>query len=270
MLPLVVALLVSGCEKEGPSATKQLEAQAQEDARKKQAAQEAEARRKKELDDLIPKLMEARRPVDEIYGRVWAVLPDIKTFTRKECPDKQILADTPDAAGRSVLLLNKESVYLLSGRADAREGKMDTYHTPAVDHALSLRRAGGKETPLLDRLAGDSAEKVQAQIDAAAYVQKFRYVGVGMFTAYLPADLKAAPRPKPARVEGWLLVVDTKNNRPLCQVESSGEGLVHDGTINTDSAADEEAWAMFVHTSSKNIEAISKVLTVEGGATKKR
>lgn len=265
---LAAALLAAGCQNEAPGAAKKLEDQAQEEARKKQAQEQVEAQRKKELDELIPKLMEARRPVDDIYGRVWAGLPEVKTLTRKECPDKQLLADTPDPAGRALLLLNKESVFLLTGRADARDGKMDTYHTPAVDHGLALVRPGGKETPLLTRLAGDTTEKVKAQIDAAAYVQRFRYVGVAVFTAYLSADLQALPRPKPARIEGWLVVSDSKTGRALCQVESSGEGLVHDGTVNIDSAADEEAWAMFLRTASKNIDAISKVLTVEGAPKK--
>ena len=51
---------------------------------------------------------------------------------------------------------------------------------------------------------------------------------------------------------------------------ASGEGLVHEGTVNIDSAGNEEAWAMFVRTAGKNVEAISKVLTVDGGPTKRR
>lgn len=263
------ATLALGCSKEPSSATKKLEEQAKEEARKKQEQQEAEARRKKELEEQIPKLMEARRPLDDAFSKIWAVLPETKTLSRKPCPDKQILADTPDAEGRTVLLFNKESVYLASGRADAKEGKIDTFHTPAMDHGLTLRRPSGKETPLLERLAGDSLEKVQAQLDAAAYVKKFRYIGVGVFTAYLPADLRATPRPKPTRVEGWLVVTDSKTGQALCQIETSGEGLVHDGTVNTESAGDEEAWGMFVRTAGKNIEAISKVLVVEGGPKKR-
>jgi hypothetical protein len=63
--------------------------------------------------------------------------------------------------------------------------------------------------------------------------------------------------------------MDRKTNRALCQVESAGEGLLHQGTVNTDSAGDEEAWGMFVYTSGKNIEAISKALRVEGGPKKR-
>jgi hypothetical protein len=267
---LAAGLLGVGCSKEPSSATRKLEEQAKEEARKKQEQQEAEARQKKALDDLIPRLMEARRPVDEAFARVWVGLPESKTLSRKPCPDKQILADTPDEAGRTALVFNKESVFLLSGKADAREGKLETYHTPALEHGLTLRAPGAKETPLLERVAGDTVEKVQAQIDAAEHVKKYRYIGVGVITAYQAADPRGVPRAKPARVEGWLVVSDSKTGQALCQIEATGEGLIHDGTVNTDSAGDEEAWAMFVRTAGKNIDAISKALAVEGGPKKRR
>lgn len=262
-------MLSLGCSKETPSAASKLEEQAKEEARKKQELQELETKRKKEWEEQVPKLMEARRPIDETFSRIWSALPETKKLVRKSCPDKQILADTPDEKGRTVLIFNKESVYLLSGRADAQEGKIENFHTPAMEHALSLRSPRGKETPLLERVAGDSLEKIQMQIDAAAYVKSFRYIGVAVFTAYQSADLRATPRPKPTRAEGWFVLVDSKTGQALCQIETSGEGLIHDGTVNTESAGDEEAWGMFLWTAGKNIDAISKVLTVEG-APKKR
>jgi hypothetical protein len=258
-----------GCSKEPSNASKKLEEQAQEEARKKQQQEEVAAKQKKALDDLIPKLMEARRPLDDAFSRVWTGLPEAKALSRKTCPDKQILADTPDAAERSVLIFNKESIYLMTGRADARDGKIETFHTPAMEHGLTLRLPMSKETPMLDRMAGNTEEKVQAQIDAATYVKKFRYIGVGVLTAYAAADLQALPRPRPTRIEGWLVLSDSKTGRALCQVEVAGEGLIHDGTVNTESAGDEEAWGMFLRTASKNIDAISKALAVEGGPKKR-
>ncbi|RYE91123.1 MAG: hypothetical protein EOO75_09205 [Myxococcales bacterium] len=264
-----VLMLVGGCSNEAPRATQRLEEQARVEAKKKQDLEEATARQKKERDALVPKLLEARAPVDATFKQVWALMPELKTMKRQDCPDKQILADSPDEAARQMLVVNRESAYLLSGAADASGGRLSSFHTLAADHALTLRRAGGKETPLLDREPSDDTEKLQAQIDAAAYVRRFRYLGLGLISAFYPSDLKALPRPRPARVEGWLVVVDGKTGKPLCQVEASGEGLVHDGTVNTDSAGNEEAWAMFVRTAGKNIEAISKVLTVDGGPKKR-
>lgn len=265
-----VFLLVSGCSSEAPRATQRLEEQARAEAKKKQELEEATARAKKERDALVPKLLEARAPVDATFKQVWAQMPELKSMKRQECNDKQLLADAPDEASRTLLVVNRESAYLLSGAADESGGRLSSFHTLAADNALTLRRAGAKETPLLDRQPSEDAEKLQAQIDAAAYVRKFRYLGIGLISAFYPADLRATPRPRPARVEGWMVVVDAKTGKPLCQIDASGEGLVHEGTVNIDSAGNEEAWAMFVRTAGKNVEAISKVLTVDGGPTKRR
>ena len=264
-----VLLATAGCSNDAPRATQQLEEQAKAEALRKQEQAAAAEKAKKAVSDRVPAMLAARSPVDATFKQLYAQLPDVKGMKRKECPDKDILAAAPDEAARTLLVVNRESAYLLSGAADATNGKMETFHTLAADHGVTLRRAGAKETPLLDRAPGETLEQLQAQIDAAAYIQKFRYYGVGLISAYYPADLRATPRPRPARVEGWLVVVDGKTGKPLCQIESSGEGLVHDGTVNVDSAADEEAWAMFVRTAGKNVEAISKVLTVDGGPKKR-
>ncbi len=266
-LALGAGLLVASCKDEKPDGSTVRLQQEYQDAQKKKAETEAKEKARKELDELIPKLLEKRKPLDASFKTIWQNLPDVKNMKRKECPDKQILADTPDAENRKALLFNKESLYLLTGEVDGRaDAKADQIHTVAAYHAFSLRRPDGKETPLLDRTVPDSAETVNQQLAAADYVAAHRYIGIALFSAFYEPDATAA-KPKPTRVEGWTVVFDRQTGKPLCQVEAAGEGLVTDGVVMTGQAGDEEAWIMFLLLSGKNMDAISKVLTVEGART---
>jgi hypothetical protein len=267
VLGVGAGLAGAGCKDEKPDGSTVRLQQEYRDQEKKKTEDAAREKAKKELDELIPRLMEKRKPLDAAFQGMWQSLPDVKGMKRKECPDKQILADTPDPEKRKVLVFNKESLYLLTGQADGRpDAGAEAIHTVAAYPAFGLRRPEGKETPLLDRSVPDSAESVNQQLAAADYVAAHRYIGIGLFTAFYEPDATAA-RPKPTRVEGWTVVFDQQTKKPLCQVEAAGEGLVTDGVVMTGQAADEEAWAMFILLSGKNMDAISKALTVEGART---
>lgn len=270
----LIVLATVGCSTSPPSAerlSQEAQKEAQQEAEKKRVREEAEKKRKADLDELVPKLLEKRKPVDQLFGRIWDLLPDAKKLARKDCPDKQILAESPDPSSHGVLFFNKESVFLLTGKVDGRpDGGAETLHTVASYHAFAMRRPSGKETPVIDRVISDDPEKVRAQIEASEFIQKFKYIGVGLFTALHEPDAMASPRPRPQRVEGWAVVFEAKSGKPLCQVEASGEGLVKEGIVTTGSAADEESWLMFLRGAGRNLEGVSKILFVDGFPRKAR
>jgi hypothetical protein len=152
VLGVGAGLAGAGCKDEKPDGSTVRLQQEYRDQEKKKTEDAAREKAKKELDELIPRLMEKRKPLDAAFQGMWQSLPDVKGMKRKECPDKQILADTPDPEKRKVLVFNKESLYLLTGQADGRpDAGAEAIHTVAAYHAFGLRRPEGKETPLLDR-----------------------------------------------------------------------------------------------------------------------
>jgi hypothetical protein len=270
---LIAACLLPtiACSKSGPDVAEMKKEVDAKEAKLKQEREEALAKEKAALDALLPQVAEKRKPLDASFGTVWANLPtDTRNMKRTECPDAKITADTPDESKRAILMLNKESVYVLTGRAKpAGDGGVEEIHTPAAFHAFHLVRPQGKETPLLSAGPPRSSEQARAQLAAIDFIMAHRYLGVALLTVYREADAMAA-RPVPTRIEGWTVVVDRETGKPLCQVESNGESIAQKENVSTGDLADEEAWGLYVHTSAKNLEAISKVLTVEGAPRKKR
>lgn len=267
---LALAMVSWGCAKEKATLGDMSQEVAQREAKLRQDREAAAAREKSDLEALLPRIAEKRRPLDQAFTAIWASLPDAKSLKRRECPDAKISADTPDDAKRGVLLMNKEMVYLLTGKAKPPvDGGAEEIHTPAAYHASSLRRAEGPENAIFDAAPPTSAEQARARLEAIDYVMAHRYVGVLLITYYKEPEALGA-KPTPARVEGMTVVFDREGAKALCQIEGSGESVAQSDSVATGALANEEAFRMYVHTTAKNIDAISKVLWVEGGQRRKR
>lgn len=272
---IAATLVVAGCDKPQAELKKEEAAQylkemeAKDIALQKQRA-EAEAAEKAAYDAIAPQLPEKRRPLDKAFSVLWDNLPDAKTLKRKDCPDSQIIANTPDPEKRAILMLTKEGVHLLSGKAKpAVDGGAEEFHTVAAFHAFAMKRASGKESPLLDAAAPSSADAVKAQLEAIEFVMAHRYIGVAIPTAYKEAEVSGV-KPSPARIEGWSVIFDRETGKPLCQIEAHGESIALAESASGGALADEEAWFSYINTSSRNFDAITKAFTVEGAPRKKR
>lgn len=265
VLALSLALgCLSACKKESPSVSDMSREVKDKEDKRKREREEAQARDRAALDKLLPQLRQKRQPLEKTFEKIWANLPDPKSLKRKDCPDAKITADTPDASKRSMLVLHREAVHILTGRAEVpKDGGAETFHTVAAFHAFTMRRPEGKETPLLERLPPETSELAEAQLAAIDYVMSHRYFGIALFTAFKESSVSGA-KPSPARLEGFTVVVDSQTGMPLCQIDAFGEGQVLADTVSTGSAADEEVWSTYIIITAKNLDAISKVLAVDG------
>lgn len=267
-LPLI-ALLAAACGKSDKASVRDMAAEAKaKDEKLKRDAEEAAAKDRAGVETLVPKIIEGRRPLDQRFLTAYGLIPDFSKWKeRKACPDAEIEKAAPTPEKRRLLLVNQENLFTMAGKHDA--GPIPGFRTKAADEAQWMRRAEGKESLLLERAMPDSADKAQAQLDAIEYVKGFRYLGIGVFTGFRASRVEGTSA-SPARAEGWTIIVDLDEKKVLCHVESWGENLTRkDGGLSIGRAVYEDAWAMWVHTTAKNLEAVSKVLVVEG-APKKR
>ncbi|MCC6647647.1 MAG: hypothetical protein IT374_19005 [Polyangiaceae bacterium] len=261
---VVVALLACACGKPDKASVRDLAAEAKaKDEKLKRDAAEAAAKDKAEVDKLIPRIVEGRRPLDQRFAAAYSLIPDFSRWKeRAPCPDAQIEKDSPAPEQRRVLLVNQENLFTMAGKQDA--GPVPGFRTKAADEAQWMRRAEGKESLLLERAMPDSADKAQAQLAAIEYAKGFRYLGVGVFTGFRASRVEGTSA-SPARAEGWTIIVDLDQKKVLCHVESWGENLTRkDSGLAIGRVVYEDAWAMWVHTTAKNLDAVSKVLSVEG------
>jgi hypothetical protein len=260
----------TGCSRDKPDLSQMSREAEAKEAKLKQERDAVAAREAAALDELIPRVIEKRKPLDKAFGVIWQNLPELKNIKLKSCPDPKITADTPDEAKRAVLVINKESAFTLTGRAKAApDGGAEQIHTVAAYHAFSMKRPEGKETPLLDAAPPASAEQARAQLEAADFISAHRYIGVVLISAFKEAD-NTSVKPTPARLEGWTVIFDRETGKPLCQIEASGESIAQSDSASGGGLAAEEAWYMYLHTTAKNLDAISKVLSIEGISRKKR
>ncbi len=261
---LAVALLAVACGKPDKASVRDLAAEAKaRDEKLKHDAEEVAAKDRAEVARLQPQILDARRPLDQRFASAYSLIPDFSRWKeRKACPDAEIERAAPVPEKRRLLLVNQENLFTLAGKHDA--APVPGFRTKAADEAQWMRRAEGKESLLLDRAPPDSADKARAQLEAIEYVKGFRYLGIGVFTGFRASRVDGTSA-SPARAEGWTIIVDLDEKKVLCHVESWGENLTRkDSGLAIGRAVYEDAWAMWVHTTAKNLDAVSKVLSVEG------
>lgn len=266
-----LSTLVLGCGRDKPSLDQLAkEAKDKEDKRKKDE-EEARAKEKAATEALDPQVVEKRRPLDKLFGQIYDALPDgTKIKERKECPDAKILADAPSEEKRKVLLVNQENLWTLAGKNDANpDAGALSFHTMAADEAQWMRRPEGKETFLLERGPSDSSDRAKSRLEAIDWIAGHRYIGVAVFTRFRASSMKGGSS-TPARVEGWTIIFDKETQKPICHVESWGENLASKAeTLTVGRAVYEDLWTMWLHTTSKNLDAVSKQLGVEGVSKRK-
>lgn len=264
---LAVLATLPACEREKPSLDKLTTEAHDKDEKIKRDRAEIEAKEKAERESLVKKLATRRPPIDQLFSAIWTAIPDAKTIKRKECPDAKITADTADPEKRKVLVFNQETVWRLAGKADdIPAGTVQNFHTAALDDATWMVRATGKETPLATRTPPESANEAQARLDAIDFIEAHRYLGVGILTRF-----KSPGGTGQGHVEGFTVIFDRETKLPLCQVEVSADNLQNKADlVPVGKQADEDLWIMFLHTTAKNFDAVSKVFTVEGVTPKKK
>ena len=266
---LSLVLLVAACDKSDKASVRDMAAEAKaRDEKLKKEAEEIAAKDRAGVETMVPKIIENRRPIDQRMLMAYGLIPDVSKWKeRKVCPDAEIEKVAPTPEKRRILLVNQENLFTMAGKHDA--GPIPGFRTKAADEAQWMRRAEGKESLLLERAMPDSADKAKAQLEAIEYVNGFRYLGIGLFTGFRASRVEGTSA-SPARAEGWTLIVDLEEKKVICHVESWGENLTRkDGGLSIGRAVYEDAWSMWVHTTAKNLEAVSKVLTVEGAPKKK-
>ncbi len=264
LLSLVLVPGLSGCKDDKPSLNQLTdEAKKKDDAQKKEREAAIEADKKK-LDAIAPKLAEKQKEIERLFAAILPKIPAAASLkTKKPCPDAKILADVPAEDKRRVLVFNQENLITLAGKAD------DKFHTPAVDQAQYLRRSHGKESLLLEKKPAETSDVAGERLAAAEYVLSFRYLGVGVFTAFKPSRIEGVGS-TPARVDGYTVIFDKESKEPLCHIETWGENLKSRAeALAVGPALYEDAWSMWLHTTSKNLDSVSKALSIEGAPGKK-
>lgn len=264
VLSLVTLPGLAACKDEKPSLNQLADDAKKKEESKKKERDDAIAADKKKLDELLPKVNEKAKEVEKLFAALLPKVPDAKTLkAKKECPDAKINADAPSEEKRRVLVVNHENVYTLAGKGDG------TFHTIAVDQGPNLRRSEGKESLLFDRKPPETSDAAKERIAAADYVLGFRYIGVGVFTAFKPSRIEGNGS-TPARVDGYTVVFDKESKEQLCHIETWGENLKSRAeTLAVGPALYEDAWTMWLHTTNRNLDAVSKALSIEGAPKKK-
>ena len=263
----VLALLLPACERETRVSVDKLaeEAKAKDEKLKRERADAAQ-QEKTARDALVAKLAARRPAVDQLFSGIYAALPDVKSLKRRECPDAKLTADTPDAEKRKVLVVNQETLWRLAGRADdLPPGAQQAFHSIAVDDGQWMVRANGKETPLSTRTPPESAAEAQARLEAIDFIDAHRYFGVAMFT-----NFKTPGGTGLGHVEGFTVIFDRQSKMPLCQIDAAADNMPGKTEVSSvGRQADEDLWIMYLHGVGKNLDAVTKVLTIEGVSKRK-
>jgi hypothetical protein len=270
-LCLLLVAVPLACQKEGPSVDSLAQEAKEKEARLKKEKEDAEAKEQKSLERAVAILSERRKPLDQLFADLWDKLPpDPKKLKREPCPDAKIVADTPDPEKRKVLVFNQEILWRMAGKGDLLpDGAVAPFHTPAGDEAQYLRRSEGKETPLADRAPPRTSVEADRRIEAIEFVKSHRYLGVAMFTSFRPS-VPQGTAATPAHAEGFTVIFDRETKTALCQVDASADNLVpRDEALVPGIALYESLWTMYLHATAKNLDSVSKELSIEGVPRKK-